>query len=355
MPELTLSPPRSVSTLRLFFILLVESILFLFIRFLPPVPAAVLELILAPFWLCTIAACLLGLFVAFRPKDWIKANGEDILIIASHPDDCVAIAGGYAIQTAALGGKVNVVYTTGGAEDDPETRRFEAKDAWGVIGIQPEAIHFLPHRNLFAFQTLREIQSGIAEITDQIKAAHPGTIFVPLYEGGNYQHDATNYMAVRAAQAAGFSGRIWESPEYNFYFSLRATPEKILCALTRAIPLVKGTYPPEPIRPDGVYHLSMNRSELETKSKMLARFKTQNPDQLVVRFGFEDRYQALHRYAYTMPPFRYEGSLACLLERRKSNPILGKAVVKMVKWTRTIHPDPAVLITRLPLETAEDH
>jgi LmbE family N-acetylglucosaminyl deacetylase len=354
MTETTTQFPVAARPLPLFGVLSVETILlFAIVRYLPALPAVLLGLIGFPFWFCAASASILKLGIAIRRKHWMTAGGEDILIIASHPDDCVAIAGGYAIQTVALGGKVNVLYTTGGAEGDSEIRKREAEAAWGVIGIQPDAIHFLPHRYFTGFIQRPEIEAGTAEIEAWICNLHPGTIFVPLFEGGNYQHDVTNFMAVRAAKIAEFTGRIWESPEYNFYFSLRTTPEKILCALGRAIPFVSCRYPPEPVRSDRVYHLRMKNMERSTKCRMLARFKTQNPYQLIARFGFEDRYQALHDYDYTKPPFSYEHSLAHRLQRLKSKPLIGKAVSKAVIWTRTIHPDPAVLMTRLPLEIEE--
>ncbi len=291
---------------------------------------------------------ILWVAVKRRKRTVIECGGEDILIVAPHQDDCVAIAGGYAIQTLEKGGRVTVLYATDGTEDDKVTRKREALDAWRAAGLDAGDVHFLGHHILTGLVARDEIGRCTEEITEWIRRIRPGTVFIPMYEGGHFQHDVVNYMVSTAARRAGFKGRIYEAPEYNFFLSFRTTPEKILSGLMRFIPFVRHDYPPEPILGDELLTLRMTPGQIRKKAEMLSRFRTQQPEQLVIRFGFEDRYQKLHDYDYRRPPFDYDRSAARIINRLKAVPLLGGPVSRMFRWTKTIHPDQDTVMTRIP-------
>jgi LmbE family N-acetylglucosaminyl deacetylase len=295
------------------------------------------------------AALLLWIRVKRRKFESLEAGGEDILIIAPHQDDCVAIAGGYALQTREKGGKVRILYVTDGLENGSAGRRSEAVRAWGLAGVRETDLRFLAYPSLTGLLTRKEIDAGIGEISGEILKYGPGTIFTPLYEGGHYQHDAVNYMTAEAVRRTGFKGNVYESPEYNFYLSFMTTPEKILAGLARFIPFVRTDYPPEPVRGDRVIRLRMTNDQKRTKRRMIAAFESQHPEQLEKRFGFEDRYQKMHGHDYTKPPFDYSRSAARFLDGMKRLPAIGGVFSKMFKWTRTIHPAPGYTITRIPM------
>ncbi len=282
----------------------------------------------------------------FRP---IEAGGEDILIIAPHQDDCVAIAGGYGLQTKEKGGNVRVLYVTDGMENGTPARRSEALAAWALAGVKETDIRFLEYSSLTGLTAREEIDACIGIIEAEIRNRKPETIFIPLYEGGHYQHDVVNYMTAEAVRSSGFKGRVFESPEYNFYLSFRTTPEKILSGLIRFVPFTATGYPPEPVRPDPVYRLAMTEEQLRMKRRMIEAFESQHPDMLVTRFGFEDRFQDMHAYDYTKPPFDYSRSAARILDGLKRLPVAGVVFSKMFRWTRTIHPDAGYTITRIPM------
>ena len=287
--------------------------------------------------------------VSVRKKLYIQARGEDILIVAPHQDDGVAIAGGYAIQTVEKGGTVNLIFITDGSEVDKITRRREAVNAWSVIGVPETALHFLKYHTLTGLIDRQEIEKCIGEIEEWVLRIRPGTVFVPLYEGGNFQHDVTNYMVHEVVKRLSWPVTVYEAPEYNFYFSLKTTPERILSGMFKTVPFVRHDYPPESVRDDTLYYLRMSEEQIGLKRKMLSMFFTQNPDHLVERFGFEDRYQILLARDYSRPPFRYDGSLAHKINIIKAMPVVGRIMSKMVKWTKTIHADPDYTMTKIPL------
>ncbi len=297
------------------------------------------------------AAFLLWVWILVRRRRLIpiEAGGEDVLIIAPHQDDCVAIAGGYGLQTKEKGGNVCILYATDGMENGGPARRSEALAAWALAGLKESDIRFLEYPSLTGLTARKEIDACIGVIEAEIRNRKPGTIFTPLYEGGHYQHDVVNYMTAEAVRRSGFKGRVFESPEYNFYLSFRATPEKILSGLLRFVPFATTDYPPEPVRPDPVYRLVMTEGQLRMKRRMMEAFTSQHPDMLVKRFGFEDRFQNMHAYDYTKPPFDYSRSAARFLDGLKRLPAVGAVFSGMFRWTRTIHPDAGVTITRIPM------
>ncbi len=337
-------------TLRMIVLILVSSII-LIVVFVIPVSLWLKLLVCGVCFLFLMySAFVMWLFYKIRNqnKTFIQSHGENILIIAPHQDDCVALAGGYAVQTVEKGGHVNILYTTDGYKDDKVTRKQEALDAWSVLGKDSVTIEFLPYTNNESFLTRDEIDEGIDRISTYIKGARPETIFIPLYEGGHYQHDVTNYMVSKALDKLDLRCAVYESPIYNFFMSFKTTPEKILSGLTRFIPLVSYDYPPEPVRNDKVYYLKMTDAQLQKKKEIIVKFKTQSPNKLVERWGFCDRYQRLHEYDYSQPPFDYSRSLAQSVHRMKSWPLIGNIMRKAMIWTATIHPDPDYTMTKIP-------
>jgi len=334
----------------LFFIIVALGIMMplVFRLAVPSIIRNILLFIIVFYLFISLFSLCLWIRIHIKKRKYIHAGSEDILIIAPHQDDGVAIAGGYAIQTLEKKGRVNILYVTDGYRNDKVTRKREAIEAWSVIGIEKQAMHFLNHDTRTGLMEKNEIRSCIKEIHDMIISFHPETIFLPLYEGGNYQHDLTNFMIRKAIDQCGYRPTVYEAPEYNFYFSFKTTPEKILSGFARIIPFYQYDYPPEPVRDDTLYYLKMTTEQIRLKKEMLSKFKTQHPENLMERFGFEDRFQKFHAYDYSKPPFDYDRSLAKKINVLKSLPFIGRVLSKAIKWTRTIHPAPNYTITKIP-------
>ena len=285
-------------------------------------------------------------------RKWIKvrARGENILIVAPHQDDCVAMAGGFAIQTLLKKGKVNIVYVTEEEGEYGLIRKKEAFRAWECVGLDRKAIQFLGYRTLSGLILRNEIDECIQKMIALIALIKPDIIFVPAYEGGHYQHDVTNYIVNRALKKTFLKNiRVFETALYNFYYSINRTPEKVIASLRIFIPFGKRHYPPEPIRRDPVYILNMTNDELKMKSVMLNQFVSQNPNTLISRFGYPDRFQKYREYDYSKSPFDYDHSPAKVINFLKTLPIIGKVISNEIKWTNSIHPNPNYTITKIPL------
>jgi LmbE family N-acetylglucosaminyl deacetylase len=125
------------------------------------------------------------------------AGSQNILIFAPHPDDGVIMAAGYAMQTRKNGGKVKVAYLTGNHQ-----RLREAQNAWKLIGLAEEDLIRLKidiNDRLFK-ENINEKVKYLEMVIDDIQ---PQIIFIPLYEGGHFEHDLTNYLVSRAVKPFG--------------------------------------------------------------------------------------------------------------------------------------------------------
>src|SRR5688572_12524631 len=95
---------------------------------------------------CFVCATLVVSYTFRRPKH-VSDDGGDVLIIAAHQDDCVIMAGEYAVYKANMSARVHIAYLTCGdstcASVRSRTRYDEALQAWHTVGVPPEQIHFI--------------------------------------------------------------------------------------------------------------------------------------------------------------------------------------------------------------------
>jgi len=287
-------------------------------------------------------------------KEYIKVNDDSIAIFAAHQDDGVIMAGGYAMQAIKKGGRVNVFYMFDGEPGNGRkrniTRMNESFRAWEVIGIEEGNIHFLDYDEYYGLSDAAEVEGCIDEVVGIFEEYNFDKIYIPLYEGGHYQHDITNYIVSRAHILNGKNSKLYECPEYNAYYSIKNTPEKFLSLLYKIVPLCEYRPPPLFIRVGGRLYLDMNDEELMMKREMLQAFKSQDIGRLLNLYGFKDSYQAYTGYDYSKPPFNYENSLAKVVNNLKTVPVLRSILWSLFDKTKTWHPDPDFMITRISID-----
>ena len=252
--------------------------------------------------------CILVLIISYsflygyyiqRTKCNAVAGSQNILIFAPHPDDGVIMAAGYAMQTRKNGGEVKVAYLSGNHQ-----RLKEALNAWKIIGLaENDLIRLKIDRKDRLLK--EEIDEKIKYLRMVIEDMRPQIIFMPLYEGGHFEHDLTNYLVSRAAVSIGDRITIYECPEYNYYFSIKNTPEKFLDIFSQLLPFFRFHAPPSFINQDNTQYLCMTDEEIEIKKSMLSNFVSQHPDDLIRYFGFNDRFQAYKTHDYYLPPHNY--------------------------------------------------
>lgn len=287
-------------------------------------------------------------------KKFITADDDNIVIFAAHQDDGVIMAGGYAVQTIKNGGSVNVVYIfdgeTGNGRKRNIVRMNESIKAWELAGVKKENISFLDYDQYYGLIDEKEIKSCINDVTDLLKEHNFDIIFIPLYEGGHYQHDVTNYVVSRAYIRSGMKCKLHECPEYNAYYSLKYTPEKILSLISMLIPFYEFKSAPSFIRNGNHLYLNMSEEELILKRKMLQAFESQDVEGLLDLYGYKDSYQIYTDYDYSRPPFNYDISIAKYVNNLKTVPVLRSFLWWLFGKTKPHHPDPEFVFTRITID-----
>jgi LmbE family N-acetylglucosaminyl deacetylase len=289
-----------------------------------------------------------------KNKEFITANDDNICIFAAHQDDGVIMAGGYAIQTIKNGGSVNIVYIFDGETGNGRKRNIlrmnESFKAWKLAEVGKENIIFLDYDEYFGLIDKKKIETCIEEVTTLLKKNNYDVIFLPLYEGGHYKHDITNYIVSRAYLRSGVKGKLYECPEYNAYYSIKNTPDKFLSLITKFVPFYEYRSPPSFIRKENRWYLEMSNNELELKRRMLQTFRSQGGKGLLGLYGYKDSFQTYTGYDYSEPPFDYENSVAKHVNNLKTVPVLRSFLWWLFGKTKTRHPDLDYMITKLKID-----
>jgi len=287
-------------------------------------------------------------------KEYITVNDDTIVVFAAHQDDGVIMTGGYAMQAIKKGGKVNVFYMFDGEPGNGRKRNItrvnESFMAWELIGIEKGNIRFLDYDEYYGLSDNAEIEECIDEVVDIFNKNNFEKIFIPLYEGGHYQHDITNYIVSRAYIRSGRNGKLYECPEYNAYYSFKNTPEKFLSLLSKLVPFYEYRSPPSFIREGNRLYLDMSDEELILKRRMLQAFESQDVKGLLDLYGHMDRYQIYTDYDYSKTPFDYDGSVAMHVNNLKTVPVIRSFLWWLFGKTKTRHPDPDYMITKIKID-----
>lgn len=142
---------------------------------------------------------------------WARAereHGPRALVFAPHPDDDVIGLGAQMLRHCGL---VDVVYVSDGAPENPlffkelgfesraayaHARRQEAGRALALAGVGPSHVHELGAKDQ---GVVRDLPAIIDRILALIAELGPELVFLPPYEGGHPDHDATA-LAVHVAR-----------------------------------------------------------------------------------------------------------------------------------------------------------
>jgi LmbE family N-acetylglucosaminyl deacetylase len=131
------------------------------------------------------------------------------LLVAPHPDD--EVLGGSAIMRD---GPVTVVHVTDGVPPwiDPRersavrsTRRAECVQAWRTLSAEPECVN-LGYPDLRAWQSVGELAVSLRQVA---LASSAETVFLPAYQRGHPDHDATFLAGALAAESLAGRGIAW--------------------------------------------------------------------------------------------------------------------------------------------------
>jgi LmbE family N-acetylglucosaminyl deacetylase len=232
-------------------------------------------------------------------------KNKRVLIIATHPDDEVVGCGEKILSCVKNKIPFKIIIVTSSTHQDPihhpnetsEKRENESKEMLRFIKGKPEDIIFL-RANHLALLKNKVFLSTMKKIKAIIKSFKPIELYIPCYEGGNLEHDLTNFLVYWIFKKEKLFGKIklFEYPEYTsrisfadfkkfkrFFFSLEFAPYFIN-------------------NKSKVFYNDQNF--LEEKIELLNFYKSQKPKELIKVFGFRDKYAKFEFYDYTKPPYK---------------------------------------------------
>lgn len=281
-------------------------------------------------WLITIAPGVIAGLIALygwllRKPRRLSEPARDCLIVAAHPDDCVIVAGEYAIEAARARRNVRVAYLTCGdrqpGSDRANQRRAEAIDAWAAIGVQADNLHFidLPNSPLAGPSVLTDDQLAHARTTIQslIDALPPGAaVFMPAEGESHVDHRTLRDLCIDSLrQSARRDVMVYQAAEYNGYYSLLHSPARTIVHALGLMPVVgrlmqraKASQPAGFIRGDAGFIMPPDGERLQRKRDMLRKFVSEDGELLVRLFGHRDRYQRLDAF-HPHAPGTHDGYL----------------------------------------------
>lgn len=245
-------------------------------------------------------------YLLLRPTKW-ESGPTNLLVLIAHPDDCVVLAGEYALWVLGHGMSVRIVYFTSGSDDPVSSRakmrEGEALAAWRSVGVPEANLHFLRYRqspmNGTCALSRSDLEQATAKIGDIVLAVEPGTaVFVPA--AGEIHSDHREIRRI-GLKAIGDSGRgdllMLEAPEYNSSLSLARSPGKVVQYFLKSLPLVwrlggdTGSSPfPGFIRGDRAYMIC-DEAIISRKKAMLRQFISEDGEKLVRHFGFQNQFR----------------------------------------------------------------
>ena len=255
-----------------------------------------------------LAAVVAAAWGVLRMSDVLREPPRDVLILAAHQDDCVVLAGEYAIEAAKGGRRIEIVYLTCGAPDASDgralLRRQEAVTAWGLLGVGPADLHHmgLPQASVSGPSRIeaKQLQAAGERLREVTERLAPGTaVFIPAAGESHVDHRTLRKLSLEAIHETGRSDlRILEAPEYNDHYSLLRCPWRSLIYVASNIPFlgrwvgsdctwtragfVRGgpplVLPPDPAR-------------LEKKRELPRQFRSEDGELLVKYFGHPDRFR----------------------------------------------------------------
>src|SRR3989338_1626884 len=148
-------------------------------------------------------------------------------------------------------------------------------------------------------KTAREVYETILWILNVEK---PAEVYFPAYEGGNFDHDITNFLVVRAVPKSGRKIKMFEFPMYSSYIGIQNILKKTARKISEKTKL-KYDFKPEFINRKNKEFIVGTKQEVEKKKKFLKMYKSQNPEDLVRRFGYTDKFREYKKQDYGKPPY----------------------------------------------------
>lgn len=175
----------------------------------------------------TLHSTSLSHWLARRSRELVP-NQRSAMVFSPHQDDETLGCGGLIALKRAASVPVQVIFLTDGSQSFSvlpcealiALRKQEATEALGLLGVTPEAIHFLdiPDTTLRSLPP-SEREALIAQIQRLLQEHRPEEVFVPHRQDRHYlgDHEATYSLVKEAVADSGLTIDVWQYPIWLFW------------------------------------------------------------------------------------------------------------------------------------------
>lgn len=135
--------------------------------------------------------------------------GEDLVVLAPHPDDETLGCGGTIHKARLAGARVTIVFLTDGSRSDSglaepaelrRLRRAEGIAAARQLGVIEDDLRFFDHAD---GRLSDSVSAATQQLSDLLAEQRPGALLAPCAWDGPADHVAAAQIAARAGAAAG--------------------------------------------------------------------------------------------------------------------------------------------------------
>ena len=231
-------------------------------------------------------------FVVFRTM-FMPEMKQKILIFAPHEDDEIVGTGTTILKNSES--DITVIFVTKGILCNDQIRNklsFREKEAQEIAKLLDVGLIFL-NFYMYELNNVERVKTAVNKVKEIIKKLKPDKIYVTAYEGGNFDHDITNLIVCRAAK--NYKCTIYEYFEYAPRFYLSDVLHKIIQKIF-------------------IKKYATDDNVLK-KIELLKKYKSQEPEKLVKKFGRPDIIIKKRNLDYSKPPYnlRYSENIAKLV------------------------------------------
>lgn len=251
-------------------------------------------------------------------------ESRDLVLFAAHPDDDAIMAGEFATEAAQDGRHVEIVMLTCGdrepGTDRAGARQQESVDAWASVGVARTRVHLLGARNsplggesLIDDQSRKALRATIVGILETLPKKC--CVIIPAAGECHVDHRTLRALVIDVVNFVDRDDlRVWETPEYNPFYSLARCDTKSVRYLVSMIPIAgrclpRLNVPPRPGFPSGGrgFVLEPDETRFAQKLQMLRFFKTEGPSTLIRHHGRPDEFREIVdlRSALVREPWGY--------------------------------------------------
>ena len=157
----------------------------------------------------------------------ISVTAKTAIVFAPHPDDETLGCGGLIALKREQGTPVSVVFLTDGrnAHADPlaadavaTARRQEALAALAVLGVAPQAVHFLDAPDGTLGDLSEETEAGVvAHLCGLLQSLRPEEAYLPHRKDRHRDHEAAFCLIQDAISQTGVTMDVFEYPIWLFW------------------------------------------------------------------------------------------------------------------------------------------